>query len=330
MDEHDPTELPDDPRAARLAEFAAKSRTRDDASPCPDAGLVAGLAEGRLLPAEQVAVESHLVACDACRAAVADLVRDRAPVLPAARRPAGKLRRPLRLAIPAAAAVLVAAASWALLHGSGTAGTDEALVASARDLATSRPDLFRGFEPLHPDEAIARAPAPNRGALALFSPAGKVLETRPAYRWETVPGVTLWHVTLRTADGETIWTADASAAEFAFPAARPELTAGTRYIWEAAGEGPLGPERSSRAFDVASAGERRDFDDAVREIGERVPSRLQTLVRAHFALRHGFHAAARDAAAEFVRENPKDPAGRAALAAADRALGLPGAEGDSR
>jgi hypothetical protein len=321
----DPTR-PSDPGPDALAAFAARSRPASSAAPCPDGGLLAGFAEDRLVAAERVAIESHLAGCDACRAAVVELARDAASGTVARPVPAApaRIRRPWRFGLAAAAAVLVAATCWfSLQRRAQPTDTGEALVASAAELAAARPDLFGGFVPLRPGEEIAPALSQKRGALALLAPAGKVLDRRPAFRWEAVPGVTHWRVSLLTADGEPIWTAESAEASLDFPPGPADLAPGRRYIWEAAGDGPLGPEGSRRAFDVASDEERRALDDAGREIDARAPERLRPLLRAHFALRHGCYAAAQSAAEEFVRANPGDSAGRDLLAAADRALGVP-------
>jgi hypothetical protein len=278
----------------------------------------------RLVAAERDQVEGHLAACDACRAAVVEAVRDGVDEAPV-RRASARIHRPWRFALAAAAAVIVAAlVVLPSLSRSVPADTQEALVASAADLAGARPDLFRDFHPLRPGEEVAAALSQKRGALALFAPAGVVLDTRPAFRWEAVPGVANWRVSLLTADGELLWTTESAEPALAFPAGRADLAPGTRYIWEASGDGPLGPEGSRRAFDVASAEDRRVLDDAGREIDARAPQRLRGLLRANFALRRGCYAAAQTSAEEFVREHPQDVAGRAVLDAARRALGASG------
>lgn len=337
MDPSHPTDGAEDSRAERLAEFLARTRSAPgpEVASCPDPGLLAGFAEGRLVAREQVGVEEHLARCDACRVAVLEFARDRAdpslaePV--AAGTAPARILRTWRFAIPAAAAILVAAlVVHGLTRASGPSGTEEALVASARDLAAARPDLFRDFRPLRRGEEFAPALAPKRGALALHAPAGKVLDTKPGFRWETVPGVARWRVFLRTDDGELLWSAETSETSLAFPAERPELRAGTRYIWEASGEGPLGPEGSRRAFDVASTDERRAFEEAGREIDFRAPKALRPLLRAHLALRKGLYAAAADEAARSLRADPTDAVGRETLAAAERALGLGDAVSEDR
>jgi hypothetical protein len=337
MDENDPIDAPPDPRAERLAEFAARTLPVPElgAARCPDPGVLSGFAEDRLLPGERDVVEAHIAGCDGCRVIAVELERDRRNVEGAT--PASRIlhptraRRPWRLAVSAAAAVLVAAlVVHGLTRATGPSGTEEALVASARDLAAARPDLFRDFRPLRRGEEFAPALAPKRGALALHAPAGKVLDTKPGFRWETVPGVAHWRVFLRTDDGELLWSADTSETSLAFPADRPELRAGTRYIWEASGEGPLGPEGSRRAFDVASADLRRAFEEAGREIDFRAPKALRPLLRAHLAMRKGLYAAAADEAARSLRADPTDAVGTRTLAAAERALGLGDAVSEDR
>jgi hypothetical protein len=307
-----------------FAEFIARTRlpAAPLAGPCPDAGLVAGFAEGRLAGREADAVAAHLVACEPCREVVASFAQDAGAPQPAvapARTPVRRLR-PLAFAA-AAAAIFVAALVVAARRDAASQSTGEALVASARDLAAARPDLFAGFEPVRAGETLESAPGPMRGALALFSPAGKVLETSPSFRWETVAGVVKWRIDLRAAAGDTIWTAETAETTLRYPEAREALRPGTRYIWEASGDGPLGAEAAGRAFDVASDAERASFEEASRVVADRVPERLRPLVLAHVALRRGLYAAAGAEAGRFLQMAPGDSVGLETLAAARGALG---------
>jgi hypothetical protein len=305
----------------RFAEYAAWSHAPapgDPASPCPDANRLAGFAEGRLLEAEVEALSAHVATCDACRTLVADVARAWTPgVCSAPARPAR--RRRAWIAPFAAAAALLIAATVVLV--AGPRDTREIALASARDLAAARPDLFAGFEPLRSGRSAA--PAPMRGAPALFAPAGVVTETRPAFRWEPAPGVTRWTVTLRTSEGDRIWSAESDAPSLEFPARETDLAPGARYIWEASGVGPLGVERSRRAFDVASDDERRAFDEASREVERIVPERIRALVLAQFALHRGLYGVAETQAERYLRDAPADAFGAETLAAARRAVGRP-------
>lgn len=301
------------------------------AGPCPPPERLAGYVEGRLLERERAAVEAHAALCAGCRADLRTLGAD-AAAAPAPGN-AGRilqLRRWLPIAA-AAAAVLVAAVLFAP-RGGGPDGTDTAaaLSAAAVELAEARPDLFRGFRPVGPEDPLPPSLAPRRGALALISPAGKVLDARPRFRWEAVPGVVRWKVTLLTDEGDAVWEAEASGTELAFPEGKPALSPATRYLWEVAGEGPLGPAVGRRAFDAGSDEERAAVGRAAAVIAERAPERIRPLLRAHFALRRGLYEVAEAEALAFAAAEPADPAGRAALDAARRALGRPGAAGDGK
>ena len=310
-------------RTARTAGPGAGER-----GPCPDPSLLAGFAEGRLLDAERQALQGHLALCEPCRAAVAGWIRDRGDPSLAPPAPAPRVLRGWRVAVPIAAAAALLLAfllpAGVLRHPGADGGTD--MASAARDLAAARPDLFAGFRPVEAGEELPRAFAQKRGAVVLLAPAGTILETRPAFRWRGVPGIARWKVTLLAADGEVLGSAEAADTALPFPAGTPDLAAGKRYLWEASGEGPLGPVKVRRAFDVAPEPDRRAFADAVAVIRERVPERLRSLVAAHLALRRGYYAAAEEEAAGHLRRFPGDPAGLDALGRARRALGEPAAE----
>ncbi len=337
MDDPDRPDRAPSPPEDRLAEFLARTRppagTGGDAGPCPGPSLLAGFAEGRLHPRERDAAEEHIARCGACRTAVAGLLLDREDpdLQEPAPLPAPRAVLPWRFAAPAAAAALLAAFLLSGIFGTPSpVGTEGALLAAARDVASARPDLFGEFRPLGRGEALPPALAPKRGAMALLSPAGTVLGTRPWFRWEAVPGVARWRVSLRTAEGDPLWSAESPTASLPFPPGEEDLRPGTRYIWEASGEGPLGREGSRRAFDIASAAERRAFEEAGRVIDARAPAGLRPLLRAHFALRRGLYAAAVEEAEAFLLLRPGDPSGREVLAAARRALGEPEGVGEPR
>jgi hypothetical protein len=286
--------------------------------PCPPPERLAGYVEGRLLDRERAAVEAHGADCAACRAALVGLLAE----------PAGKVLRPRRWIPIAAAAAAVLLAALCLVPRRGDTATG--LEAAALDLAEARPDLFRGFRPVGPADPLPPSLAQRRGALAQFAPAGRILDPRPRFRWEGVPGVARWRVALLTDEGDPIWEADAEGADLAYPSGRPDLDPGRRYLWDVSGEGPLGPAGGRRAFDVASTEERDRFAEASREIDRLAPARLRPLLRAHLALRRGLYAAAEEEAAAFVAAEPADAAGRDALDAARRALGRAPSEGEGR
>jgi hypothetical protein len=310
-----------------LAGFAGRVRAADGAASgaCPDPGLVAGLAEGRLLDFEADEVVAHVESCAACRTLVAELVRGGpAYGFPSARPRATRRRPALRWAVALAAAAGIVAA--VTLFGAGhPRDTRETVLASARELAWARPDLFAGFVPL--SSGRSAPPSPTRGALALLAPAGTVLDARPGFRWEEVPGVTRWTVTLKTAEGDPVWSAESGEPSLAFPASRAALAPGIRYIFEVHGTGPLGAEDAQRAFDVAGDGERRAFEESAREVERRVPQRVRRLVLAQVALHRGLYAVAQTEAERYVREAPGDAFGAETLAAVRRAIGEPAAGG---
>jgi hypothetical protein len=304
------------------AGFAARRHAGGIGAPgvCPDPGLVAGLAEGRLLEFEADAVAEHVGGCGACRSLVAELVRG-GPVygfpVPGAR-PARRGHLMRWLVGLASASGLVAAVTIA---AGRPRDTRETVLASARHLAAARPDLFGEFEPL--TSGRSAPPSPTRGALALYAPAGTVLDTRPVFRWESVPGVTNWTVTLKTAEGDVVWTEETGQPSLPFPASRKTLAPGIRYICNVRGASPLGAEQAQRAFDVAGEVERRAFAECEHEVERLVPATLRHLVLAQVALHRGLYAVAQTEAERFARAAPGDAFGAETLAAVRRAIGEP-------
>jgi hypothetical protein len=257
---------------------------------CPDPGLLAGYAEDRLLPRERAFVEAHLVRCDDCRGVVVGM--------PPVRRPA--FLRPWMALIPVAAALLLF-----LLPATPAPGTEVALASAAKEF---------GFRPLDHAERLAPALLPKRGgALPLLRPAGKVLEPRPEFRWERVPAVAAWTVSLSTADGTLLWSEKAAGDRLPFPATREALRPGARYLVEVRGEGPLGTETARRVFAVASEKERTDYETTFKAIDTRAPAALRPLLEAHLALRAGLAAVAAAPARAAVTASPSDAVARETL-----------------
>jgi hypothetical protein len=287
---------------------------------CPDPILLAGFAEGRLLAVEREPLEVHLARCEDCRTGVAAFVLEGAAAAVPTEAPAPRrgslLRRTAWFAIPAAAAaVLLVALSLQGRRATGDRPLDDAvLVAAATDLAKARPEVFGEFRPLSREERLAMPLAPKRGgALGLRVPCGKVLEARPAFRWEPVPGVARWKVSLLTAAGKRVWTAESAEPSLAYPAAEAALEPGRRYLFEVSGEGPLGPERARRTFDVASVEESAAAVAAAREIADRAPRAAAPLLEAHWLLRAGLAAAAEAPARRAHAADPSSTPARETL-----------------
>lgn len=261
---------------------------------CPDPGLLAGYAEDRLLPRERATVEAHLVRCDDCRGVIV--------AMPPVRK--ARVLQPWMALIPVAAALLLF-----LLPATPAPGTEVALAAAAREF---------GFRPLDHAERLAPALLPKRGgALPLLRPAGRVLEVRPEIRWERVPGIGAWTVSLSTADGTPLWSETAAGDRLPFPAAREALRPGARYLVAVRGEGPLGTETARRVFAVAAEKERSDFEAGLKAIDARAPAALRPLLKAHLALRAGLSAEAEAPARAALAAAPADAVARETL---DRVL----------
>src|SRR5262245_5337813 len=310
----------DDPFLGYVVRRFAPEDAGDPADSCPGDNLLTGLAGGRLLANEREGLEAHLDRCGRCRGIAEVLSRKAAS--PAGRKAFGL---PARFA---AAAVLAALAAFAFgpdllsaIRGKETqapAGTQERLLSAAADLARARPDLFRGFVPLSRDERLARGPQLRAGDLALLSPSGRILETRPAFRWEAASGRED-EIVLRTARGETLWRGTARPPRLEYPPEAPDLRPGVRYVWEVARAG-------RRTFATASAEERAAFEAGVKEIETRGPASLRPLLVAHLALRGEFFAEAERAARAFLAAEPADAVGRETLAHVLRRTGSSEAE----
>jgi hypothetical protein len=267
---------------------------------CPPAIVLARVAEGALRVEERDGVEGHLISCSACRGVVVALAKEGASAERVTR------RHVLPLAI--AASLLVAALGvWGAMRPA-KAPTEEALRESAAGLVAARPDLFAGFRPLDRAELLAAESPARRGAGGPVYPAETILETRPTFRWDRASGITRWSVTLRTSEGNALWSRDAGAVTtLAYPADAEPLVAGALYLGELTGHGPLGETSSRRAFRVAPTSDARAYSEASREIDARVPANLRALVRAHVAIRKGLLGEAERALREALASRAGDP-----------------------
>ena len=293
--------------------------------PCPDRNLVAGLAEDRLLPEERRSVEAHMEACAPCRERVAAVRASLAPVAPASAVGAGRPR------LLAAAAVLLAAAglslSWWRPWGDGAPAPegDAALLAAAEALGRERPDLLRGFRPLDRAERTARPGLLRGNGGGPRSPAGRLLDPRPPFRWEVPPGVEAWRFRLfRQGDGAVLVEADCPGPPFLLPAVAPRLEEGVDYLWEAAAEGPLGREEIRTTFSVAAQAECRALAAAAEAIDRSAPPGTAAVLKAHVAIRRGFFQEAERILREEAGGGAGDAAARETLDLLRETLGPPG------
>jgi len=287
---------------------------------CPDPNLLAGLADGTLLPEERRMVERHIAACPVCGRLASDLVRGEAGDVRFATADPGKKGRSgrgrvftwPRLVVAAALLVGVVLGARALFPPAAPPGVEERLVRDAERLTAARQELFAGFRPLSREERIA-PPTVVRGGVAAGFPAGKLLERRPAFRWRPAPGVTQWVVILRRQEGTLVWEERSRDSSLAYPANRPALEPGGKYLWEVSGHGPLGEERAAQAFTVASEEERAAFEAARGEIARIAEPRDVSLLTAHYALRRGLLGEAERAARAAWQKEPDAPVVRETL-----------------
>ncbi|HET6201279.1 MAG TPA: hypothetical protein VFI25_00605 [Planctomycetota bacterium] len=198
------------------------------------------------------------------------------------------------------------------------AGTQEGLFAAAADLARSRPDLFGEFVPLSREERLAKGPQLRSGGLSLVYPSGKILDSRPSFRWEAASGGED-EIVLRTARGETLWRGTGRPPLLEYPSEAPDLQPGVRYSWELSRQG-------RRIFATASAEERAAFEAGVKGIEAKAPAPIRPLLVAHLALRAEFFAEAERAARAFFAAEPTDAVGRETLVHVLRRMGSSEAE----
>jgi hypothetical protein len=312
----------DDPFLGYVVRRFAPEDARDPADSCPGDNLLTSLAGGSLLAGEREGLDAHLARCGRCREIAEVLSRRVASPARAGHRSLGfRARVAAGAAVAAIAAFVFGPDLLPANRGRGTpapAGMQESLVASAADLARSRPDLFREFVPLSREERLARGPQLRAGDLALLYPSGRILETRPAFRWEAAAGRED-EIVLRTARGEVIWRGTGRAPLLEYPAEAPDLRPGVRYVWEVSRAG-------RRIFATASAEERAAFEASVKAIETGSPPPLCDLLVAQLAVRGEFFSEAERAARAFVAAEPADAVGRETLAHVLRRMGSSEAE----
>lgn len=325
---------PDEDPVLRILSCRPPADAPAAARPCPEADLLAAFAEGRLLAFELATVEAHVAACEECREAVALLME--AETAPAA----GEESVPVRWTAPppsrwswsrgfaAAAGILVLAglAGWVLWRDGtepGPPGTDARLVAAAADLRRSDPGLFSGFAPLSAAELAASPPVVRSGGpVKALSPAGTVLATRPAFRWEADREDAVSELTLMTNDGRAVWKRRVPSGRgtqtFDYPGDAPPLEAGGAYLFEIGGE--------TGGFRVATDDLRALHGRRMSAIDAAVPAPLRHLLKTHVALRHDLLAEAETAVREHLRGDPGERVGRDTLRFLLRKIGA--AEGE--
>lgn len=291
---------------------------------CPDADLLAGMVDGRLLPSEREQVERHVDACEACRRVVAAVVREREGVAPL--RAPRKHRRNVLIAVSAAAIVVALGGfiTWRVLHEPPTERT--VLAAAFRSLQQQQPKLFEGVAPLTDAALDAPSAAVLRGGVTLRHPVGRVLDLRPPVRWNDVAGIHTWEVVMSSDDLRELWRGTTDASPLEFPADQPELESGRTYMVRLEGRGPAGPIDIAGAFEVATAAAREAFQAARAAIGEHVDEDVRQLVLAQFALSQGLLHRAEAAARRHCRAHPDSRLGHRTLRQALRRIGDPEAE----
>lgn len=308
-----PGRADDEQRLRALARQEAAAAALD-AGPCPDTNELVRMAEGVALPQERGRLEAHLARCSTCRgvvAAVAGLQNDRRPAGD------GAHRRLARLAT--VAALLVAAMTLLLLwllrdleRRTGLDG-DRALLTAVAELVRLEPAHFAGFVPLLHHERIAPGQTLQRGGVALLAPVGKVIEGRPALRWEDAAGVRDWQVSVLQADGTPLWSGHKSGRtsgqrvdpQLAWPAEQPALAPGALCLCEVVGEGAAGREEARGSFNRADPAEVEALFAARASI-EHLAPHLSAVLFAQLALRRGFLAEAEAALRARLSEVPGD------------------------
>ncbi len=301
-----PPKRADDEQRLRALARQQAAATDLEAGPCPDTNELVRMAEGVVLSQERARLEAHLARCGTCRgvvAAVAGLQSDRRLAGD------GSRRRLARLAT--VAALLVAAMTLLLLwlrrdlERRVGADSDRALLAAAAELVRLEPDHFAGFAPLLHRERLAPGQTLQRGGVALLAPVGKVIDERPALRWEDAVGVSEWQVSVLRADGTPLWSGRATGSLLAWPAEQTPLAPDAMCLCEVVGEGAAGREEARASFSRAAPAEVAALHAARASIESLTPH-LRALLFAQFALRQGFLAEAEAALRAHLSEVPGD------------------------
>lgn len=264
-----------------------------------DAGLddetLAAWAEGALSDAERDAVEARLAQWSEGRTwmSAVQASRDLDEPAVAARTAPAPSRRAAWLPL-AAAAMLVAAFGVALAMGGFDRPAEPTLAQTVASLRADHPDLFGDFTLLDETFLSARRET-ERGGLVANKPHHTISATRPRFTWSQRDGIEQFDVTLYDAEGRTIWTRQVEQAELDYPDDEQQLTPGTSYVWEVAGDAGLGALTSRRKFDTWTAPMRERFGDALNTVRRSgAPDTQQNLVLAHFAIRLGLLQKAED------------------------------------
>ena len=291
---------------------------------CPDADLLAGLVDGRLLPAEREHVERHIDDCDACRAVVAALARDanRAPM-----RSIQARRQTTMLLAAAAAALLIGFGVWVVWGTTGAEPTErEQLAAAFRRLGDADPELFAGIHPLSDEDLDEPSLIVTRGGFALLSPVGTVLDERPEVRWEDVPGIARWEVQMSTDELQALWRRASDTNVVDYPSDQLPLVMDHSYIVRVEGRGPGGPLDVEQPFVVAGPAVRDAFARRVAALERTVDDDIRALALAHAALAQDLLADAERAARRHCAAHPHSRIGHQTLRQVLRRIGAREAE----
>lgn len=177
-----------------------------DAHPtaCPDATLLAGLADGTLSAPDREAVTAHVSGCERCLEQVGALVRlarDEAPLLPDSLRRRVERAAPRRWqpAVAMAAAVCLSVGGWFYLQRPEIAPGQ-----SASDLR----DAVRSADAAG-ETPVVRHPSPDQRV-----PAGSL-----AVEWQPVAQAVAYRVRVLKDDGQLLWEGESRDPGLVVPAA---------------------------------------------------------------------------------------------------------------
>ncbi len=189
---------------------------------CLDEDLLAAFADGSLDGDAREKGLQHLATCGHCRRAVASLASalNDPTVAAAAGKGRGSVRRWTRLAVPAAAAAVLAIAIL------------------TRQVGDGRPPVTHRAPPI---TATAQPEA--------ISPVGA--GSRPdRVRWSAVAGAELYRVTLFQADGQALYEVETRDTAVALPDSL-QLTSGHSYLWRVEARTGWNRWSASRLFEFS-------------------------------------------------------------------------------
>ncbi len=259
------------------------------------ADLLAAYEAGALSEADAASVERWLAEDDGLRMAWLALRADDV-VHAQPGRPVRSWMRPLLVA----AAVLAAFGTWRWLDGRAgrtTPTVEERLALRVEALREGEARWLEALPTLDGTQVATQPDPVYRDGLAALAPLGRQLRVRPVFRYVMPLGAT--GVTIRVEDeatGKVVFEGPVDAGRFAWPAERPALSVGRRYLWQISARTLTGAVDATASFEIADTEERTRMSGLLDRLSASTDED-DHLLAVVIALDHGFRqeAASRSA-----------------------------------